>query len=118
MICVVVMSDVEFPLSGPVVQTFNFAWPMPQWGWPQPTINLGRSAKPELELEILKDAGSYGRQLGRIGDALIVLLKHVKLDDLDAEEAKAIRDLKIMLDTVADVKARHGVNDPLRPVWD
>jgi hypothetical protein len=33
-------------------------------------INLGQSSAPEVEQEILEDVGSYGRQLGRIGDAL------------------------------------------------
>ena len=37
----------------------------------------GRSAEPDLEEEILNDIVSHGRQLGRIGDVLGVLLKHV-----------------------------------------
>ncbi len=43
-------------------------------------INLGTSRNPDVEAEILKDVGSYGRQLGRIGDALDVLLKHFRPD--------------------------------------
>ena len=45
-------------------------------------IDLGGAADSDLERKILKTVGSYGRQLGRIGDALEVILKHVKLGDL------------------------------------
>ena len=33
-------------------------------------INLGKSTDPVLEQQILDDVGSYGRQLGQMGDAL------------------------------------------------
>ncbi len=42
-------------------------------------IDLGDTAESDLERKILDKVGSYGRQLGRIGDALDVILKHVKL---------------------------------------
>jgi hypothetical protein len=47
-------------LSGDVTQTFN--------------INLGTSSDPAIEKQVLSDHASYGKQLGRIGEALIVLL--------------------------------------------
>src|ERR1043165_5126506 len=31
-------------------------------------INLGRTNHPEIEQKVLDEVGSYGRQLGRIGD--------------------------------------------------
>jgi hypothetical protein len=37
-------------------------------------IDLGQTPHPEVEQTILDEVGSYGRQLGRIGDALEVLL--------------------------------------------
>lgn len=71
-------------------------------------INLGRSSAPEVEREILDDVGSYGRQLGRIGDALAVLLKHFHPDEpLDEKEEKALRALRVMLDQIGDIKERH-----------
>jgi len=39
-------------------------------------ISLGQTARPELERAVLNEVGSYGRQLGRIGDALEVLIRH------------------------------------------
>ena len=48
---------------------------------------------------MLVEAGSYGRQLGRIRDAL--------------NEAKAVREHKQMLETVADIKERGGAPNAL-----
>ena len=60
---------------------------------------------------------SYGRQLGRIGDALIVLLNRLqdRLEDLKPDEAKAILDLKCMLHEMASVKREHGTKHILWP---
>jgi hypothetical protein len=46
-------------------------------------IDLGQTPHPEIEQAILDDVGSYGRQLGRIGDALEVLLNHGTMDGLN-----------------------------------
>ena len=97
--------DVHLPLSGNVTQTF---FPV--------TINVGRSADPAAEQDALSVA-SYGRQLGRIGDALIVLLNRLedRLEKLEPEEARAILDLKIMLRAMASVKRKHGAKHVLSP---
>jgi len=51
---------------------------------------------------------SYGKQLGRVGDALIVLLAHFHpAAPLTTEETAAIDDLKDMLRQIADVKDKH-----------
>lgn len=69
-------------------------------------IDLGQTAHPEVEQAILNDVGSYGRQLGRIGDALEVLLNHVKLDDLCQAEKDALSILRGQLAEVRQVKER------------
>jgi hypothetical protein len=57
---------------------------------------------------VLSDVATYGKQLGRIGDALAVLLAHFQpRQPLNAKEKPAIDALKEMLDKIADVKARH-----------
>jgi hypothetical protein len=105
------MPTFKLPLSGDVVQTINpfTAWMSPvgsQFGLIN--INLGQSSEPKVEEEVLADVGTYGKQLGRIGDVLIVLLAHFRPDvPLTADETKAIDDLKDMLDEVATIKARH-----------
>jgi hypothetical protein len=78
-------------------------------------INLGTSSHPAVEGQILSDVASYGKQFGRIGDALIVLLGHFKpVGKLSKAEEEAIRDLKAMLNGVADVKEMHS-RAALRP---
>ena len=97
------MTAIRLPLSGDVTQTFN--------------INVGESSDPDTEKAAICKA-SYGMQLGRIGDALIVLLRHVQLppdDKLAPEEAHALRDLRRMLHDIADVKHKHGARHVLRP---
>ena len=69
-------------------------------------IDLGQTPYPEVEQAILDDVGSYGRQLGRIGDALEVLLNHVKLDDLSQTEKDALAVLRGQLAAVRQVKQR------------
>ena len=101
---------VQLPLSGDVNQAIN------PWTWTFGSassqvglvnINLGRSSNPELEQEVLDEVGSYGKQLGRIGDALAVLVKHVKLDQLDDAERDTITALRFQLDEIARVRPRH-----------
>jgi len=69
-------------------------------------IDLGETPHPEVEQAILDQVGSYGRQLGRIGDALEVLLRHVKLEGLTADERDAIAILQGQLAEVRSVKAK------------
>jgi hypothetical protein len=69
-------------------------------------INLGQTAHPEIERKLLDEVGSYGRQLGRIGDALEVLIDHVKLEGLGRAERDALDILKGQLAEIRKVKAR------------
>ncbi len=50
-------------------------------------IDLGAAGESDLERKLLDRVGSYGRQLGRIGDALEVILKHVKLGRSETRRA-------------------------------
>ena len=75
-------------------------------------INLGNSSNPEVEEQVLSDVASYGKQLGRISDALAVLLAHFHPQKpLSKQEQKAIHDLERMLEDIADIKERHAQPD-------
>jgi hypothetical protein len=69
-------------------------------------IDLGQTPHPEVEQAVLDEVGSYGRQLGRIGDALEVLLDHVKLDGLSQAEKDALVALRGQLAGVRQTKQR------------
>lgn len=99
----------KLPLSGDVVQSINpFAAFMTGGQLGLVNITLGQSSDPAVEADVLSDVATYGKQLGRIGDALIVLLAHFHpRQPLTADETKAIDALKAMLDKIADVKKKY-----------
>ena len=67
-------------------------------------IELGQTPRPDIEQAILEKVGSYGRQIGRIGDALEVLVNHVKLDGLNDSERDALDILRGQLAEIRQVK--------------
>ena len=69
-------------------------------------INLGQTAHPEIEQKVLDEVGSYGKQLGRIGDALEVLIDHVPLKGLSRAETDALTILRGQLAEIR--KAKQG----------
>jgi hypothetical protein len=78
-------------------------------------IDLGNTAESDLERKILDKVGSYGRQIGRIGDALEVILKHVKLGDLNSDEQDALDILKGQVAAVRQAKAGHRASEGANP---
>ena len=98
----------RLPLSGNVHQTINpWTWVFSGNNFAMFNVNLGRSGDPAVEEAVLDRLGFYGRQIGRIGDALAVLLTHVDLGALIHAEAKAIDALHKQVAEVAAIKAAH-----------
>lgn len=98
------------PWSGDVTQAINpWTWSLQALGGQVGlvNINLGQSANPALEQRILDDVGSYGRQIGRIGEVLDVLLDHVDLERLDARERTAVDDFRLQMAQVKRLKVQH-----------
>jgi hypothetical protein len=105
------MPSFRLPLSGNVSQSIN-PWTMlfnpvgSQVGLVN--IDLGQSSQPEVEQEVLTDVASYGKQIGRIEDALIVLLDHFNpTRPLTDQEQRAVDDLRDLVSKVKDVKQRY-----------
>ncbi len=100
----------KLPLSGDVTQTINpwtavFSPTIGQWGLVN--ITIGQSSAPEVEADVLTDVAGYGKQLGRIGDVLAVLLKHLPRDAaLTSEDSAAIDSFTQMLADIDAVKRR------------
>jgi hypothetical protein len=107
----------KLPLSGDVVQSIN-PWTVffqPQGGqWGLININLGQSSAPDVESEVLTDVGTYGKQLGKVGDALLVLMDHFRpARALSTKEGEALSELREMLVNIDAIKRRH--NRPTTP---
>lgn len=69
-------------------------------------ISLGETKHPEVERAVLDEVGSYGRQLGHIGEALEVLIDHFDAKNLDRDEKDALAILKGDLAKIRAIKAR------------
>jgi hypothetical protein len=69
-------------------------------------ISLGQTSHPDIERKVLDEVGSYGRQLGRIGDALEVLIGHFDQSGLDQPEKDALAILMGQLAEIRKVKQR------------
>jgi len=69
-------------------------------------ISIGQTSHPEVERAILDEVGSYGRQLGHIGDALEVLIDHFDQSALGQPEKDAMAILKGELAEIRQVKRR------------
>lgn len=98
----------KLPLSGDVVQSIN-PFTAFMTGGQLGLVNInGQSGDPAVEADVLSDVATYGKQLGRIGETLAVLLARFHpRRRLNAQEKAAIDALKEMLDKIADVKERH-----------
>jgi len=109
------MPEFRLPLSGDVTQAINPWFDMfkafgSQFGLIN--INLGRSPAPEIEQKVLEEVGSYGRQLGRMGDALNVLIEKLepKLGDLTKEERLALDAFRVMQAEIDQIKSDHRLS--------
>jgi hypothetical protein len=104
------MSTFRLPLSGNVTQSIN-PWNMlfnpvgSQIGLVN--IDMGESSQPDVEQEVLTSVASYGKQIGRIEEALVVLLDHFNPSrPLTGQEQQAIDDLRELVAQVEKVKQR------------
>jgi len=100
------MMKLFFPGSGDVTQAIN-PWNMfsQMVGNQFSLINVqGKTLFPEMERKILSEAGSYGRQLGIISDAMRVLVKKVDINKLNEKEKLAILLFKRQIEEIDRIK--------------
>ena len=106
------MSTFRMPLSGNVTQSIlPWTWVFNPVGTQIGMVNidLGESSAPAVEEAVLKDVASYGKQLGRIEEALAALLDtYTPSRALTEKEDKAIAALRTMVADIEKVKKRHG----------
>jgi hypothetical protein len=111
------MSEFRLPLSDEGQTVTPWSWMFNKVGshFGLINVNMGKSSDPDLEAQILDEVGSYGRQLGQLGDAIQVLLDHVKLDELTEQEHQALRDVRLQLDQIDRLKRKRNRLERKRP---
>jgi hypothetical protein len=71
-------------------------------------IAFKRSSNPAIERDVLDNVASYGRQIGLVQEAMVVLFDHFRPERaLGAEEQAAIDAFKRIVQEVAAVKTKH-----------
>ena len=104
------MATIKTPLGGDVSQFIApWSWFVRQAGQLGMFIfNFGATPAPEVEAQVLEDVGSYGRQLGRLADAVEVLVATLNRNSLSPEQQAAISAFETQLKEVRRVKAAAG----------
>jgi hypothetical protein len=96
----------QFPLSGDVTQAINpWTWwlrMMSQIGFIN--INLTKSSDSGMEQQIIENVAGYGKQLGRVIEALDALFAHTASDEWSAAQKKALDDFLDLAKEIAAVK--------------
>ena len=81
--------------------------PSGQFGLVNVSVN---SDNPDMERKIVEDVASYGRQLGRLTDAMMVVLNHLPALHLQPDERKAIAAFEELAQRID--AAKNGVDIP------
>lgn len=95
-----------FPLSGDVNQPWSWLYQF----FPI-TINEMKTDDPALEKKIVYEAASYGKQLGKMMEAVEVLAKHCEMGELNSDEAKVLENFGKMADKIAAIKGGYQAPD-------
>jgi hypothetical protein len=101
------MPDFKLALApNQLTQTIN-PWSWTFGNFSLLSINMGKSSAPDVEARILDEVGSYGRQLGRIGDALNAIIDWAETQGMPAHPAVAA--LKLQLEHVDVIRREEKV---------
>jgi hypothetical protein len=113
------MSQFTSPLGGDVRQAWN--WWLTQSMRQVGLVNIEQtvSSDPELERRIVTYVAGYGKQLGRISEALLAVLAHQDVGFTPAQQ-KAIEGFRKMAEEIAKEKQLRGsrIEDMLDRVID
>jgi hypothetical protein len=97
------------PLSGDIWQAINpWSWWLESTGQQVGFINIYQTEAddPDKEIEIVENVASYGKQLGRIVEALSVVLRHGSFSDLEPDGELAKQRFLEMADEIAAAKGK------------
>jgi hypothetical protein len=99
------------PLSGDVTQAIDTSLVRgigDQLGFIN--INATQAGDPALERRIVQEVASYGRQLGRLLDAVDVLIRHDTRGKLARDDQRALDELQALRAEINDAKERSAAD--------
>lgn len=88
-----------FPFTAAAPQTFNE--PILPWTFASVVVNNANSSDPATEQAVVKSE-SYGRQLGRISDALEYLIDNLSAEERDNKSIQAFLEMKEKIDKIKE----------------
>ncbi|HEY5879054.1 MAG TPA: hypothetical protein VIU11_09090 [Nakamurella sp.] len=74
------------------------------------TVNQQATGAPEMEEQIVTRVASYGKQLGRLVEAVDVLAKHVNGDPIDADGRLALEEFKKLACEISTARERFAAD--------
>jgi hypothetical protein len=77
---------------------------LPNWSFNLFNVNLGITSNAKVEEQALEQVGSYGRQIGRLAEALEVVVKKLDLLENNALSREERDALQVFLGDVAAVR--------------
>ena len=105
------MPDFKLALApNQLTQTIN-PWSWTFGNFSLLSVNLGTSKAPEVETRVLNEVGTYGRQLGRIGEALAAVAAWAESQGMP--ETKAIQELRLQLEHIDIIRREEGLSAAL-----
>lgn len=107
------------------MQDIISSWTLP-WRWwinasPQfgfININKMESSDPTLEQDVIQEVAGYGKQLGRIVEALSVVVSGMQSSSLMPSEQKALKDFLVLARQIATLKEKKGAYSPVPRITD
>jgi hypothetical protein len=104
------MDTFKLPLSGDVSQFIApWSWFVRQAGQVGlVNIDIGSTPAPDVEAKVLDEVGSYGRQIGRLSDAVEVLIGLIDRDSLNQAQRDAIAAFEAQVAEVRRIKVAGG----------
>lgn len=102
------MFGIRAPLSGDVTQDITSSI-----GGQLGLLNINptRSGDPRLEQRIITQVASYGRQLGRLVDAVDVLAQRQPRHGLSEADIRALDQLQELAERIAGIKEQKALDD-------
>lgn len=70
-----------------------------------------KSPDPEMERNVIENVASYGRQLRRLNDVVTMLIKHVPINGIGADERQTLADFATLTQQIDAAKVGMVVPD-------